>query len=76
MVQVTKEQAAAGFEIVVLVGQMIRDQGPIPAGHLYASLMPSGIQIHHFDIIIDKLIQAKCVSRKNNVLTWTGPVGR
>lgn len=72
--KVTPEQIAAGFEIVALVGQLIRDShgSQVPSGELYAQLMGK-LTLGQYEAIIRILIKARMVEQKNHLLTWIGP---
>lgn len=65
----------ASLEITVLLGQAIREAGETPSGHLYAHVM-SHLSIQQFETLIQNLINAKCVSKRGDVLTWIGPAGQ
>lgn len=69
----TKDQIAAGFEIVALVGQLVKHapNGEIPEGELYARLMDK-FSLNSFNSIISTLVKAKAIERKNHLLRWIG----
>jgi hypothetical protein len=74
---VTRSDVVTAFEIVVLIGQLIRHRKEIPAGELYSDIMvhwPT-LTANGFNQLIQKLIDAKCVKRSNHLLTWIGPEG-
>jgi hypothetical protein len=72
----TREQIKAAFEIIALVGQMIREcpEGQIPAGELYARLMDK-VSLESFQSIIRTLVKTNLITDKNHLLTWIGPIG-
>jgi len=63
------------FLISVAVCEAIRELKSVPAGHLYALMMESfpDLTADQFDRFIETLVNTGLVSRKNHVLTWTGP---
>lgn len=67
----TPEQVAAGFEIVALVGQLIKESpgGQIPSGELYARLMDK-FTLDQYESIIRTLERAKVIDRRNHLLRW------
>jgi hypothetical protein len=77
MPDVTSKEYRAAFEIVVLVGQMIQARGSIPAGELYSDLMGPmpNLTANTFNQMIDKLIDAGVITRKNHLITWVGATG-
>lgn len=74
MPAVTSKQVAAAFEVVVLVGQLIRELKSVPNGELYVRLADK-LSIESYTSIIKKLEDAKLVKQSNYVLTWIGPDG-
>lgn len=75
----TREVAAA-LEVVVLVGQIIRQHkqsmlGGIPSGELYSELMGRGIDLGGYNRIIEILVKNRLVEVKNHLITWIGPEG-
>lgn len=67
----TREQIAAGLEIVALVGQLIRESpgGQIPSGELYARLMDT-FTLDQYESIISMLERGKLIERKHHLLRW------
>ena len=64
--------AAVALHLTKIVGEAIRDLGSVPSGHLYAAVMDH-LDIHKYNLIIDKLIEAKLVRRdRSHLLTWIG----
>lgn len=71
MTDLTPDQVAAGFEIVALVGQLIRESpgGQIPSGELYARLMDK-FSLSQYESIIRTLVRAKLIDEKHHLLRW------
>ena len=69
----TKEQIIAAIKVIAAVGDVIRELGSVPAGHMYANL--SGrMSLDTFNGIILKLVDAKLVHReRTHLLVWIGP---
>jgi hypothetical protein len=59
------------IEIVKLIGDCIRETEAIPAGHLYALLMPK-LSLEQFHHAIGLLKTADLITEENNVLVWKG----
>ncbi len=60
--------------IVQAVADAIREVKEVPSGHLYASLMPTGISLARYELLIDTLCRAGLVQRTaGHVLKWVGP---
>lgn len=72
MSNVTAEQVTAGIRAAAAVGEVIRDLGSIPSGHLYAHLM-GRMSLDTYNSLIGILKQANLVEEKNHLLTWVGP---
>lgn len=66
----SREQAA--LELILAVGDAIRDLGAVPSGHLYARVM-SVMSLDTFDRVIGAMKKAGLVEEKNHVITWVGP---
>ncbi len=66
----TAEQKLAYIKIVQAVHETIVATGEagIPAGHLYAALMPAGINLEQYQRIENLLVESGAVSKKNNLL--------
>lgn len=58
------------LQVIKMVGDAIKEAGSIPAGHLYAMLMPSGCTLEQFDMLISVLKDAGKVREENNQLYW------
>jgi len=54
---VTKTEVAAGFRVVQAVAEAIREAREIPSGHLYATLMPTGMSLQQYQSIIGTLLR-------------------
>jgi hypothetical protein len=65
-------QVAAALEAIYAVIDVIRETGPIPSGHLYATMM-GAIDIHTYNAIIDIAIKSGRVRRDNHMLSWVPP---
>jgi len=58
------------------IHDIIESAGPLglPSGHLYAMLMPQGIDFNTYNTLVNFMV-AKCgIALKNHVLTVTPPV--
>ena len=59
-----------------LVADLIKEAGEIPAGHLYALLMPQGCSLQTFEYIIGMFTSDKhakpLVTRRGDLLIWNG----
>lgn len=73
MKPVTDEQLMAGFNLVMLVADTIRQAGEIPSGHLYATVMGT-LPLEAYNTVIEKLKKTGLVTEKNHLLKWVGPV--
>lgn len=56
----------------IAIAEAIQALGEVPAGHLYAHVM-GHMSYEAFERILGALVSAGVVSRKNHLLTWTGP---
>lgn len=68
----TKAQMLAAFELVVIVGQAIRELKEIPSGHLYAQLMGK-LTLSQYESILNTLKRAKMIKIEYHLITWIGP---
>ena len=61
----TKEQIKAFLGLIETIREMIEVSGPqgIPAGHLYAMVMPHNISLEMFEKCVGILVEAKRVTR-------------
>lgn len=66
------EKVTAGIRMAAAVGEVIRDLGSIPSGHLYAQLM-GRMSLDTYNSLIGILKKANLVEEKNHLLTWVGP---
>lgn len=64
-------QVNAAVQIVVAVGQAIRDLKSVPSGHLYAQLM-GRMSLETYNKVIGVLKNTGAVKEENHVLTWVG----
>ncbi len=69
----TSEQLAGGIRTVAAVAEAIRELGSVPAGELYAAMMPAGITLESFERIVGILTRAALVRESGHVLHWIGP---
>lgn len=71
---VTKEQAkaVAAEEMVIAIGNAIKELGSVSSGHLYAELMGK-MSLREYEKIISILKDAKVIKKVNYLLIWTGP---
>lgn len=65
-------RAEKALELVRVVSETIRELGSIPSGHLYAMLMPHGMDIQTYDALIDLLKRSELVVEKYHELHWVG----
>jgi len=70
--QLTDEQARTFLDVAAVIGEIIRELGNVPAGHLYARVMGQ-INLDQFNMVIGILVAANLVSQRNHELTWVGP---
>ena len=71
MTTMTKEQIKAALELIVAIGDVIRELKEVPSGHLYARVM-NNLTLEQYESIINQLIRAKLVRKSNHVLYWIG----
>lgn len=71
-----KNEIAHTLAAVKLVADLIKEAGEIPAGHLYALLMPHGCSLQTFEYIIGMFTSDKhakpLVTRRGDLLIWNG----
>lgn len=68
---VTKEQIAAGLEVVRAVADAIREAKRIPSGHLYALLASKGIDFTAYQKIVGILVRGGLVEQTpSHELVW------
>lgn len=60
-----QDQIQALREICSVVVDTIQKSGPMgmPGGHLYAILLPFGITLDQFDVLMNTLVEAKKITR-------------
>jgi len=68
----TAQQVTAGIRAAAAIGEVIRDLGSVPSGHLYARLM-GRMSLDTYNSLIGLLKQANLVEESNHLLTWVGP---
>lgn len=72
---VTNEQKKAAIEVMAAVAGVIRELRTVPNGELYARCM-GHMTFSAYTSIIEALKSARCITERNNVLTWIGPEKR
>lgn len=68
----TKEQVQAAVQMIMAMGNVIKEFGSVPSGHLYARLMGK-LSLGEYEKIIGTLKNAGLVREVNYLLIWTGP---
>ena len=68
---ITKKQITDALFIAATVGEIIRDSGSIPSGHLYSLLMGQ-MPIDDYNSIIRLLKENELIKEENHLLTWIG----
>lgn len=72
MSEPTREQVQAALGMAKAIADAIRELGSVPAGELYARVMP--YMTHEtFEGVVGSLVKTGLVKRANHVLTWQGP---
>lgn len=66
-----KQQAQALIEATKALGDVIRELGSIPNGHLYAQVMDK-LSLETYTALINLLKEARLVKESNHLLTWIG----
>lgn len=64
-------QVNAAVQVVVAIGESIKELGSVPSGHLYARLM-GRMSLETYNKIIDILVKTGAVKNENHLLTWVG----
>lgn len=64
-------QEKAAMQIVLAVGEAIKELGSVPSGHLYAHLM-GRMSLETYTKVIALLVKVGAVKEENNLLTWVG----
>ena len=71
MQTITKQQYDAITEILKAIGDAIQESpNGLPAGSLYAQLMPFGITLSQYESIEECFIKAGKVRKQGNLLFW------
>lgn len=65
-------QEKAAMEIVLAVGQAIKELGSVPSGHLYARLM-GNMSLDTYNKVIALLKKVGAVKEEGHLLTYIGP---
>lgn len=64
-------QEKAALQVVLAVGEAIKDLGSVPSGHLYARLM-GHMSLETYNKVIALLVKTGAVKEENHLLTWVG----
>jgi len=64
-------EVKAAVQVVVAVGEAIKELGSVPSGHLYAHLM-GRMSLETYNKVIGVLKQTGAVKEENHVLSWVG----
>jgi ArsR family metal-binding transcriptional regulator len=68
----TKEQVNAAMQIVLAIGDTIKELKEVPSGHLYAQLMGK-LSLSDYEAIIGVLKRSgKVVEDQSHLLRWVG----
>ena len=65
------KQVRAALSAIVMIAEAIRASAEVPAGHIYATVM-GHMDLATFGSFIDKLVGAKVVERRGDLLLWVG----
>jgi hypothetical protein len=68
---VTPAQIKAALQTMMAVADAIREAGRIPAGTLYAALMPR-LSAGAFDSMLAQVLRTGLVRREGDELVWVG----
>jgi hypothetical protein len=71
MNQETSAQVKAAVQVVVAIGETIKELGSVPSGHLYAQLM-GRMSLDTYNKIIGVLVKTGAVKEEGYLLTWVG----
>jgi hypothetical protein len=64
---------SAAKQLIVIMGETIRDCGEVPSGHLYAQVMHL-INLESYNMVIEILEKMHCIKvGRNHLITWIGP---
>lgn len=66
------DKEVAALALVRAFSDVIRALGEVPSGHLYERVM-SKMTLEQYDLVIDVMLHAKLIERKNHLLKWIGP---
>ncbi len=69
----TKQQTLAAVSALMAVAEAIRELKQVPAGKLYATLMPL-MDLPAFEGLVRVLANTGLIRRENELLTWIEPV--
>lgn len=69
---VTREQLAAGMQLVRAVAEAVRECGRAPEGTLYAALM-GRMDLQAFNSMVAMLVRTGLVRKEGHELIWSGP---
>jgi hypothetical protein len=72
----TADRVKVAAIVSIAVCETIREAGSIPSGTLYAALMTKGCTMQVFDDIIAMLGRTGLVTKRGDLLVWTGPAVR
>lgn len=64
-------QEKAALQVVLAVGEAIKDLGSVPSGHLYARLM-GHMSLETYNKVIALLVKTGAVKEESHLLTWVG----
>ena len=65
----TKEQLAAGLNVLMAVADAIRELGKVPSGHLYVMLMAK-VDLQGYESIIRTLVNSGVIRQDGDLLVW------
>lgn len=68
----TSQQLVGGLRAVAALAEAIRELGSVPAGELYAAVMPAGVSLEAFEQMVGILERAELVRSAGHVLHWIG----
>lgn len=72
--KLTKEDIAAGLEVIRAVADAIRELKRVPSGELYVQLVGTGkLDLAQYTKIVDILKRAGLVTEVNHELIWQEP---
>ena len=68
----TAEQAKTGLKFMQVICEAVRSAGEYPSGHIYAAMCEM-ITLAAYESLIQQLCRTGLISRRGNLLVWTGP---